>query len=149
MSSLPSFCAWRRKPSERVLLCVDAMDATHAALISIDYAHKALPHVEFPHITRRRIAATRHACEYLLTDAADAVRFRYTAALLEAFAGSVDRTHRWLCETFERTLRVNLADAELVVREQTRLLHAERARYMAASEVAQRLYVGREKQRVV
>lgn len=135
----------RRKAAERVHLIVDAMDATHAALLSIDYAHKALPHVEFPHITRRRIAATRHACEYLLTDAADAVRYRYTAALLEAFAGSADRTHRWLGETFERTLRVNLGDAEAAVLEQTRLLHAERARYMAASEVAQRLYVGRER----
>lgn len=113
--------------------------------MAIDYAHKSLPHVDFPHLTRRRIAATRHATEYLLTDAADAARCAHTAAVLEVFRNGVDQTHRWLHDTFRQTLRLNLTEAETAVRQQVGLLKAERARYMAASEVAQRLYVSRGK----
>lgn len=130
-----------RDATERVNLMLDTMAAAQAALVAVDYAHKSLPHVDFAQLSRRRLAATRHATEYMLTDAADSARCAHTAAVLEVFCTGVDHTHRWLHDTFKRTLRANLTEAETTVRLQAGLLRAERARYMAASEVAQQIYV--------
>lgn len=139
-SSLPISTA--RNATERIQLTLDAQAACASALVAIDYAHKALPHVDYPHLTRRRIVATRHACEYLLTDMADKARLTHTVAVLDAFRQCVDQTHQWLHETFRKTLHTNLADAEVVVGQAAQMLRNERARYMRATKQAQRVYVG-------
>lgn len=108
--------------------------------VSLEYSQKALPHVEFSHITPRQLSAVKHANLYLLTDVANPIRYGHTKRVLEAYQNNLDLAVKWLFETFNKSLRKDLNHSEDNVITLAKELRHERLEYIART-IGTNLYV--------
>lgn len=122
--------AFYRNANEKITISLDCRHALQGSLIALDCAQKSLPQVEFQHISQRQISAIQHANIYLLTDMANSARYRHTKQVLEAYQTNLNSAVKWLHETFQKTLRVDLNEAENAVIEVAKQLRQERLLHM-------------------
>lgn len=111
-------------------MAIDCRHALQGSVIALDCAQKSLPQVEFQHISQRQISAVQHANIYLLTDMANSARYRHTKQVLDAYQNNVNLAVKWLHETFRKTLKVDLNEAENAVIEVAKQLRQERLTHM-------------------
>lgn len=109
---------------------IDSRSALISSLTAFHSSQEVLPNVDIPHITQRQIVAVSHANEYLLTDIANIDRYHHTQRVMNAYHESLDNSMKWLHETFERTLRKDLNDAENTVLAIAKRLRQHRMNYI-------------------
>lgn len=61
-------------PKHKIQLALECRTALQAALISVECAQLALPHVEIKHISNRQLLAVKHCNTYMITDIANLAR---------------------------------------------------------------------------
>lgn len=108
--------------------------------MALEYAQRALPHVDFSHITPRQISAIKHANLYLLTDLANPIRYNHTKRVLDAFQNNLNLAVTWLFDTFKKSLRKDLNHSEDNVTALAKELRHERLEYIAR-KIGTNLYV--------
>lgn len=108
--------------------------------MALEHSQKALPHVDFSHITPRQISAVKHANLYLLTDLANPIRYNHTKRVLDAFQNNLNLAVTWLFETFNKSLRKDINHSEDNVITLAKELRHERLEYIART-IGTNLYV--------
>lgn len=93
-------------------------------------AQEALPQIEINHITQRQITAVMHANEYLLTDMADEDRYHHTNNVLNVYQKNVSLAIKWLHETFKKSIKKDLDEAEDLVLTTAKKLRQFRVEYI-------------------
>lgn len=96
------------------------------SLHAFEGAQSGLPQVEIPYVTPRQASAVRHANVYLLTDMANDARLRHTRDVFQAYEQNIIKAIEWLLETYKRTLKKDLDDAEDAVLTVAKKLRHER-----------------------
>ncbi|XP_037034063.1 uncharacterized protein LOC119072860 isoform X2 [Bradysia coprophila] len=129
-----------RNPNERISQALDCRNQVVQSTVALEYSQKALPHVEFKHVTPRQISAIKHANLYLLTDLANPVRYSHTKRVLDAFQNNVNLAVTWLFDTFNKSLRQDLHHSEDNVISLAKQLRNERLEYIART-IGTNLYV--------
>lgn len=109
---------------------MECRSSIQGSLVAFQCGQESLAQVEIPHITQRQISAVNHANEYLLTDMANKDRYQHTVRVLEAYEKSVSLALKWLYETFRKTLKKDLAEAEDVVLSIAKQLREFRTQYI-------------------
>lgn len=122
-----TFC---RNASERLTFAMECRSSIQGSLVAFQCGQDSLPQVEIPHITQRQISAVNHANEYLLTDMANKDRYQHTVRVLEAYEKSLSLALKWLHDTFKKTLKNDLTEAEDVVLSIAKQLRQFRADYI-------------------
>lgn len=125
---------------ERIHLALDCRHSVAESTLSLEYAQKAISHVEFAHISVRQISAVQHANVYLLTDMGNALRYRHTRNVLEAYQHNVAKSVSWLHDTYRRTIKVNLGEAERSVHQIAMHLRKERLHYIDDTKLGGNAY---------
>lgn len=110
------------------------------AIVALEYSQKALPHVEFTHITPRQISAIKHANLYLITDLANPIRYNHTKKVLDSFQNNLSLAVTWLFDTFNKSLRKDLNHSEDNVIALAKELRHERLEHIART-IGTNLYV--------
>lgn len=122
-------------------MAVDCRHSVQGSLVALGCAQKSLPQVDFKHISQRQISAVQHANIYLLTDMANPARFRHTKTVLNSYQTNVTAAVKWLLETFNRTLKKDLDEAEGAVLSIAKQLRQERLAYMNSSNIGRDMYL--------
>jgi hypothetical protein len=125
---------------ERVALALDCRSACHSSLAALEGAQAALPQVEIPYISLRQASAVKHAIIYLLTDMANESRYRHTKEVLEVFSINTSKAVQWVHDTYARTLKKDIDEANENVMEISKKLRQVRIKFMS-EKVGQQLYV--------
>lgn len=122
--------AFSRNSLERIHLALDCRHSLQESTVSLEYAQKSLSHVEFAHVSARQVSAVQHANVYLLTDMSNASRFQHTRNVLESYQHNVSKSLNWLHDTFRKTIKANLSEAEGTVHLIAMQLRKERLNYI-------------------
>ncbi|KFB49561.1 AGAP008388-PA-like protein [Anopheles sinensis] len=126
--------------NETVRLALDARTSCHGALVALEAAQAALPHVDIPYITIRQQSAVRHALIYLLTDMVNPARYQHTRDVFGVFGANVSKAVHWLHECYDETLRQDYDTADQGATLLAKTLREERLRYIG-SKVPNKIYV--------
>lgn len=119
-----------RVPGERITLGTDCRSSIQGSIIALKGAQEALPQIEINHITQRQITAVMHANEYLLTDMADEDRYQHTGNVLNVYQNNIQLAIKWLHETFKKSIKKDLDDAEDLVLTTAKKLRQFRIEYI-------------------
>ncbi|XP_029708670.1 uncharacterized protein LOC109407434 isoform X2 [Aedes albopictus] len=119
---------------EKISLALDCRSVCHGSLIALEVAQAALPQVEIPFVTLRQQSAVKHGLIYMLTDMVNPARYRHTKYVLEGFQANVDKSVKWLHDTFTGTLKKDFDEAD-----QTVISIAKKLREIRKQYVSQRL----------
>lgn len=143
--SIQGFETWSqvgivRSPSERIQIALDTRSICLSAIIAVECAQEALPHVEIPFITHRQSSAVRHALIYMLTDMADENRYRHTKSVLEAFQNNTAKALDWVQVTYKKSLDEDLTTQIDNIKALTFRLRKERIKHFKAI-VGNKIYV--------
>lgn len=125
---------------ERIAQAIDCRNQVVQSTLALEYSQKALPHVEFKHVTPRQLSAIKHANLYLLTDLANPIRYSHTKRVLDAFQNNVNLAVAWMFDTFNKSLRKDLHHSEDNVISLAKELRNERLEYIART-IGTSLYV--------
>ncbi len=126
--------------NEKISQALDCRNQVVQSIVALEYSQKALPHVDFNHITPRQISAIKHANLYLLTDLANPVRYNHTKRVLDAFQNNLNLAVAWLFDTFNKSLRKDLNHFEENVITLAKELRHQRLEHIART-VGSNLYV--------
>ncbi|KAJ6647894.1 hypothetical protein Bhyg_03118 [Pseudolycoriella hygida] len=132
-----------RNAKERISQALDSRNAVAQSIVALEYSQKALPHVDFYHVTPRQISAIKHANLYLLTDLANPVRYDHTRRVLETFQNNLSLAVVWLFDTFNKTLRKDFNHSEDNVTSLAKELRHERLEFISRT-IGTSLYVSAE-----
>ncbi|XP_053694217.1 uncharacterized protein LOC128742050 [Sabethes cyaneus] len=120
--------------AEKIGFALDCRTACHGSLMSLEAALAALPQVEIPFITFRQQSAVKHALIYMLTDMANPSRYQHTKLVLEGFLCNLEKSVRWVYETYRATLKKDLSEAD-----QSVTLIATKLRELRKQYISQRM----------
>lgn len=127
---------------ERISQALDCRNQILQSIVALEYSQKALPQVDFNHITNRQISAIKHANLYLLTDLANPTRYNHTKRVLDAFQNNVNLAVTWLFDTFNKSLRNDLNHSEDNAASLAKELRHERLEHIArVGKIGNSLYV--------
>lgn len=119
-----------RVPAERITLVTDCRSSIQGSIVALKGAQEALPQIEINHITQRQITAVMHANEYLLTDMADEDRLQHTGNVLNVYQTNVSLAIKWLHDTFKKSIKKDLDEAEDLVFTTAKKLRQFRVEYI-------------------
>ncbi|XP_062551799.1 LOW QUALITY PROTEIN: uncharacterized protein LOC134217055 [Armigeres subalbatus] len=115
---------------EKISLALDCRTVCHGALIALEVAQAALPQVELPFVTLRQQSAVKHGLIYMLTDMVNPARYQHTKNVLEGFQANVDKSVKWLHDTFANTLGKDYDEADQEVISLAKKLREIRKQYI-------------------
>ncbi|XP_049548727.1 uncharacterized protein LOC125959816 [Anopheles darlingi] len=119
-----------RDAQQLITLALDARAACHGALVALEAAQAALPHVEIPYITIRQQTAVRHALIYLMTDLVQQPRYQHTRDVFSVFSTNVTKAVHWVHECYNETLRQDYDAADQAATLLAKRLRDERLHYI-------------------
>ncbi|XP_050083342.1 uncharacterized protein LOC126569958 [Anopheles aquasalis] len=119
-----------RDAEQVITLALDTRAACHGALVALEAAQAALPHVEIPYITIRQQTAVRHALIYLITDLVQEPRYRHTRDVFSVFSTNVTKAVHWVHECYNETLRQDYDGADQAATLLAKRLRDERLRFI-------------------
>nr|XP_014089593.2 uncharacterized protein LOC106617117 [Bactrocera oleae] len=120
-------------PKHKIQLALECRTALQAALISVECAQLALPHVEIKHISNRQLLAVKHCNTYMITDIANLARYQHTSKVFTSFESNTSKASMWLYEMFNKTLRHDFDKAEETVRQLAKTLRDHREEIFTAA----------------
>ncbi|XP_029409275.2 uncharacterized protein LOC105233301 isoform X1 [Bactrocera dorsalis] len=120
-------------PKHKIQLALECRAALQAALISVECAQLALPHVEIKHISNRQLLAVKHCNTYMITDIANLARYQHTSKVFISFESNASKASTWLYEMFNKTLRHDFDKAEETVRHLAKTLRDHREEVFTAA----------------
>ncbi|EAT47055.1 AAEL001821-PA [Aedes aegypti] len=115
---------------EKIALALDCRSVCHGALIALEIAQAALPQVEIPFVTLRQQSAVKHGLIYMLTDMINPSRYRHTKNVLEGFQANVEKSVKWLHDTFNETLKKDFDESDQAVISIAKKLREIRKQYI-------------------
>lgn len=126
--------------NDRISSALDSRHSMQTSLQAFDGAQNALPQVDIPYVTPRQVSSVWNANIYCLTDLANESKSKHILEIYQSYSSNILKAIEWVQETYKRTLKKDLDDAEDAVLTVAKKLRHERLNNYSEI-VGNRIYV--------